>query len=106
MADEDAAALLQLRQVAGKKLKTYLKTIPDMFFYCSRLIDRFESIRNQKRLGMAMFRRTTAGTIRRNVREPHMKMWGFETKGPESSPELCRGHRHGILLPYFLRPRK
>ena len=37
-------------------------------------------VRNQKRLGMAMFRRTFARTIRRNVREPHMKMRGFETK--------------------------
>ena len=27
-----------------------------------------------------MFTRTHARTIRNNVREPHMKMWGFETK--------------------------
>ena len=35
---------------------------------------------NQKRLGMAMFKQTFARTIRNNVREPHMKMWGFETE--------------------------
>ena len=42
------------------------------------------------------------------------KFWGRHTwkcgfsrqKGPESSPELCHEHCHGISLPYFLRPRR
>ena len=59
----------------------------------------------EKRLVMAMFRRTFAQTSRSSEREPHMKVWGFETKGQECSPELRHEHCHGISLPYFLRPR-
>ena len=31
-------------------------------------------------MGMAMFKRTFARTILDNLRAPHMKMWGFDTK--------------------------
>ena len=37
-------------------------------------------VRNQQRPGMAKFKRTFARTFRNNVREPHMKMWGFEAR--------------------------
>ena len=62
------------------------------------------NIRNQRRLGMAMFKRTFVQTIWNNVRAPGMKIWGFKTIGPESSPGLRQEHYHGISLPYFLRP--
>ena len=34
----------------------------------------------------------------------HMKMWGFETKGSESSPKLHHEHCHGISVPFFSAP--
>ena len=37
-------------------------------------------IRDQKSMGMAMFKRTFARTIPDNLRAPHMKMWGFDAK--------------------------
>ena len=37
-------------------------------------------IRDQKCMGMAMFKRTFGRTIPDNLRAPHMKMWGFEAK--------------------------
>ena len=59
----------------------------------------------EKRLGMAKFKRTFGRTIRNNLRAPHMKMWGFEAKGPDNSPNLRHGHCHGVSLPCFLSPR-
>ena len=40
----------------------------------------FEIVRDKKGMGMAMFKRTFAWTIPDNLREPHMKMWGFEAR--------------------------
>ena len=65
----------------------------------------YDTLRMHPIHGMAMFKRTFARTIRNTSGAPHMKIWGFEAKGPESSPELCLEHCHGISLPYFLRPR-
>ena len=39
-----------------------------------------EQFRDQKSMGMGMFKRTFARTIPGNVRALHMKMWGFEAK--------------------------
>ena len=45
-----------------------------------------------------MFKRKFARTIPDNLRAPHMKMWGFEAKGPESSPELRPEHYHYFFI--------
>ena len=69
-----------------------------------RNLRRLALFRDQKSMGMAMFKRTFARTILDNLRAPHVKMWGFEAKGPENSPELRPEHYHGISLPCFLHP--
>ena len=38
------------------------------------------------------------------LRAPHMKMWGFKAKRPESSAELRHKHCHGVSLPSFYDP--
>ena len=45
-----------------------------------------------------MFKRKFARTIPDNLRAPHIKMWGFEAKGPESSPELRPEHYHSFFI--------
>ena len=49
-------------------------------------------------MAMAMFKRKFARTIPDNLRAPYIKMWGFEAKGPESSPELRPEHYHSFFI--------
>ena len=41
---------------------------------------RHRIFRDQKSMGMVMFKRTFARTIPHNLRAPQMKTWGFEAK--------------------------
>ena len=60
----------------------------------------------KKSMGMAMFKRTFAGTIPDNLRALHMKAWDFEAKGQKVHPNFAPNitmefHYHAFCTPEF-----